>query len=40
MRDVRFVNNITFTLSYEKMTKTKIIHLDELYNFDVSDFFS
>ena len=39
-RYVRFVNNVTFTLSYEKMSKTKIVHLDELYNFYVHDFFS
>jgi hypothetical protein len=37
-RDISFVNKITFDLSYEEMTKTKIMHLDELYNF-VVDFF-
>jgi hypothetical protein len=33
------MNKFTFTLSYEEMTKTKIIHLDELYNFVVENFF-
>jgi hypothetical protein len=38
-RDVSFVNKFIFTLSYEEMTKIKIIHLDELYNFVVKIFF-
>jgi len=33
------VNKFTFILSYEKMTKTKIGHFDELYNFVVENFF-
>jgi hypothetical protein len=38
-RDVSFVNKFIFTLSYEEMTKIKIIHLDELYKFVVKIFF-
>jgi len=33
------VNKFTFTLSYEEKTKTNIVHLDELYNFIVENFF-
>ena len=33
------MNKFTFILSYEKMTKTKIGHFDELYNFVVENFF-
>ena len=38
-RDVRFMNKFIFTLSYEEKTKTNIVHLDELYNFVVENFF-
>ena len=38
-RDVNFVNNVIITLSDEKMTKIKIVDLDEFYNFYVHDFF-
>jgi hypothetical protein len=34
-RDISFVNKFTSDLSYEEMTKTKLMHLDELYNFVV-----
>jgi hypothetical protein len=37
---VNFMNNITITLSDEKMTKIKVIDLDELYNFVVDDVFN
>ena len=37
-RDVKFVNNVTITSSDEQMTKIKVVHLDELYNFHVHDF--
>jgi hypothetical protein len=33
------MNKFTFILSYEEMTKIKIIHLDELYKFVVENFF-
>jgi hypothetical protein len=36
-RDISFVNKFTFDLSYEEMTKTKIMHLDEIYNFVVEN---
>ena len=36
---VKFANNVTITFSEEEMTKIKIEHLDELYNFHVHDFF-
>ena len=39
-RDVNFVNNVTVTLSDEKMIKIKVIDLDKFYNFYVHDFFS
>jgi hypothetical protein len=39
-RYVKFVNNVTITLSNEEMTKIKVVHLDELYHFVVDDFFS
>ena len=39
MRDVKFVNNVTITLSDEQMTKIKSVDLDELYNLYVYDFF-
>jgi hypothetical protein len=32
------VNKFTFTLSYEEMTKIKILHIHELYNFIVENF--
>jgi hypothetical protein len=38
-RDLSFVNKFTFNLSYEEMTKTKIMYLDKLYNFVVENFF-
>ena len=37
-RYVKFVNNFTITFSYEEITKIKVVHLDELYNFHVHDF--
>ena len=39
-RYVKFMNNVTITLSYEKMTKIKIGDLDQFYNFYVDDLFS
>jgi hypothetical protein len=36
-RDISFVNKFTFILSYEKITKSKIVHLDKLYNFIVEN---
>jgi hypothetical protein len=33
------MNKITFDLLYEEMTKTKIMHLNEIYNFVVENFF-
>ena len=38
-RYVKFMNNITITFLNEEMTKIKVVHLDELYNFHVHDFF-
>ena len=38
-RDVKFVNNVTITSSDEQMTKIKVVHPDELYNFYAHDFF-
>jgi hypothetical protein len=38
-RYVKFVNNVTITLSNEQMTKIKVIDLDDFYNFVVNDFF-
>jgi hypothetical protein len=32
------VNKFTFTLSYEEMTKIKILYIHELYNFIVENF--
>ena len=32
-RDVNFVNNVTITLSDEEMIKTKVVDLDEFYNY-------
>jgi hypothetical protein len=34
------MKNVTITLSDEKMTKIKVVDLDEFYNFYVHDFFS
>ena len=34
------MNNVTTTLSDEKMTKIKVVDLDKFYNFYVRDFFS
>jgi hypothetical protein len=39
-RYVKFMNNITITLSDKEMTKIKVVHLDEFYHFVVDDFFS
>jgi hypothetical protein len=39
-RYVNFMKNVTITLSDEKMTKIKVVDLDEFYNFYVHDFFS
>ena len=39
-RDVKFVNNVTITLSDKEMTKIKTVNQDGLYNFVVDDFFS
>jgi hypothetical protein len=39
-RYVNFANNVAITLSDEEMTKIKVIYIDDLYNFDVDDFFS
>jgi hypothetical protein len=36
-RDISFVNKFTFDLSYEEITKTNIMHLDELYKFVVEN---
>ena len=38
-RYVKFVNNVTITLSDEQMTKIKVVDLDQFYNFIVDDFF-
>ena len=38
-RYVKFVSNVTLTFSDEEMIKIKVVHLDELYNFHVYDFF-
>jgi hypothetical protein len=38
-RDIYFVNKFIFILSNKEMTKTKIVHLDELYNFVVENIF-
>jgi hypothetical protein len=38
-RYVKFMNNVTITLSNEQMTKIKVIDLDDFYNFVVNDFF-
>ena len=38
-REIKFVNNITITLSDEQMTKIKVVDLDQFYNFVVDDFF-
>ena len=34
------MNNVTTTLSYEEMTKIKVVDLDDFYNFVSDDFFS
>ena len=39
-RCVTFVNNVIITLSYEEMINTKVVDLDELFNFDIYYFFS
>jgi hypothetical protein len=33
------VNNVITTLSYEEMTNTKVVDLDELFNFGIYHFF-
>jgi hypothetical protein len=39
MREIyEFVNNIYYILSDEEMTKTKVVDIDEFYNFVVDDF--
>ena len=38
-RYIKFVNNVTITFSDDQMTKIKVVHLDEFYNFHVHDFF-
>ena len=35
---MKFVNNVTITLSDEQMTKIKVVDLDNFYNFYVYDF--
>ena len=37
---VKFMNNVTITLSDEQITKIKVVDLDELYNLYVHDFFN
>jgi hypothetical protein len=37
-REVKFVNNVTITLSDEQMTKIKVVDLDGFYNFVVEFF--
>ena len=37
---MRFVNNVTTTMSDEQMTKIKVVDLDKFYNFYAHDFFS
>ena len=39
-RYVKFMNNVTITFLDEEITKIKVVHLDELYNFHVHDFFN
>jgi hypothetical protein len=38
-RHVKFMNNVTITLSDKQMTKIKVVDLDNFYNFVVDDFF-
>ena len=38
-RHIRFVNNVTTTMSNEQMTKIKVVDLEKLYNFIVEHFF-
>ena len=40
VRCVTFVNNVIITLSYEKMINTKVVDLDELFNFGIYYLFS
>ena len=37
-RCVTFVNNVINTLSYEEMTNTKVVDIDELFNFGIYHF--
>ena len=39
-RYVKFVNNVTTILSDEEITKIKVVHLDEFYNYVVDNCFS
>ena len=39
-RYVKFMNNVTITLSDEQMTKINFVDLDGLYNFVIDYFFS
>ena len=36
-RHIRFVNNVTTTMSNEQMTKIKVVDLQKLYNFVVEN---
>jgi hypothetical protein len=38
-RYICFVNKFTFILLNEEISKTRIVHLDELYNFVVENIF-
>ena len=38
-RYIRFVNNVTTTMSDEQMTKINFVDLEKLYNFVVEKFF-
>ena len=37
---VKFMNNVTMTLSDAQMTKIRVVGIDEFYNFVVDNFFS
>ena len=36
---MQFVNKVTITFLNEKMTKIKVVHLDDRYKFHVNDLF-
>jgi hypothetical protein len=38
-RYICFVNKFIFIFSNEEMSKIRIVHLDELYNFEVENIF-